>query len=523
MSLSRTIRSLATPVSLLTAVLAIGCSDAATDDGLGQDGEENDPNYGKAEAWDDKNAPEVFGLSSMKLAQIQEEKAQKGYLAEKPWADTYWPLDQKGLSHRWIGTHNFDTFDAQKANATEASTGAGYESTWQLSPAEKYDLLVGDPSFSMTKEGWDVYDSYKDYEYSWSWMGHCHGWAPAAYLEKTPKASVMANIEGKKVLFTEGDIRGLLTKAHASNGTSGGTRFLGTRCNARTIIKDDNGRIVDGTVYAAQADATKKADTSTASTIYIDRNFWGSHHLLTYKESVDGTQIKVLQATANAEEPKGAFVVKIYASIDDYSAQRVEKESIFLYNKECRDTNAGSFHLTLVQYLSDLNTPEKKRGFVMDVTREDQVWNQPVYGFESTITAVENVADITDPLAAFRAKGTVQLARIESKVFYGLEKGPYIDYTEENGSSITSKTYRYSLEIDANGYIIGGEWDVGSGYYGGSTAPDFLWAPQGNVLDSALVQYSQVSKVHQCSLETDRARKVQLPNGQEVDAVECDL
>ena len=104
-----------------------------------------------------------------------------------------------------------------------------------------------------------------------------------------------------------------------------------------------------------------------------------------------------------------------------------------------------------MQYLSDRNAPEAKRGFVLDVTREDQVWNQPVYGFESNIESVENIADIDDPLKQFRAEGTVQIATVTTQVHYALEKGPYVDYDESNGSNITSKEYRYTLEIDADG------------------------------------------------------------------------
>lgn len=525
MSLLHTLRNLSVPASLLVALVAVGCSSAGTDEGGtgSDDGTGGTDDYGKAEAWDDANAPGLFGVSSVTLEQIQEEKALRGYLPEKPWADTYWPLDKKGMSHRWNGTSDFESFEAQRDDAVKAFEGEGYESSWKLSPAEKYDFLVGDASYSMTKEGWDVYAQYEDYEYSWSWMGHCHGWAPAAYLEETPKAGVMAKIDGKDVLFTEGDIRGLLTKAYASNNTSGGTRFMGTRCNARTIVKDDNGRIVDGTLYTAKEDAPKEANRETAKTIYIDRNFWGSHHVLTYTESPDSEDVKVMAATANAEEPKGAYVVNTFASVSDYYSQTVEEEFIFLYNKECRDTNAGAFHVVLVQYLSDKNEDGAKRGFVMDVTREDQVWNQPVYGFESRITAVENVADIEDPLADFRAEGTVQIARVESTVHYGLEAGPYVDYTDSNSSRITSKTYKYSLEIDADGYIIGGEWDTGSGYYGGSSAPDFLWAPQGSMTDSSKVRYSQIAKIHECSLETERARSLELPGGQQIDVVDCEL
>ena len=99
-------------------------------------------------------------MSSVTLDELQKENALKGYLTEKPWADTYWPLNQKGVSHRWIGSHQFETFEAQRDDAIKALSGETYESTWQLSPAEKYDVLVGDSAYGMTKEGWDVYAQY---------------------------------------------------------------------------------------------------------------------------------------------------------------------------------------------------------------------------------------------------------------------------------------------------------------------------------------------------------------------------
>ncbi len=480
--------------------------------------------------WDQANAPETFGVKSMKIGELQKEASLQGFLSEKPWADSYWPLDAKGMSDRWISDEHFESFDAQTDSARTALDTAPeegqepWQSSWALSPAEKYDILMRDDGYSMTKEGWDVYEQYEDYEHDWSWMGHCHGWAPAAYLEQAPAASVVANIDGKQVLFTEGDIRGLLTKAYASNSMSEGTAFLGTRCNSRTIIKDELGRIVDGTVYEPTAEKPKEGNTETATTIYIKRNFWSRYHLLTYSESVDSDEEKVMQATAVAEKPEGAFVVSTYASIADYRAQQVESERIFVYNKECRDTNAGSFHLVLVQYLSDRNAPEAKRSFVMDVTREDQVWNQPVYGFESTIESVENIEDIDDPLKDFRAEGTVQIATVTTQVHYALEKGPYVDYNESNGSKITSKEYRYTLEIDAEGWVIGGEWAVSGGsYYGGSTAPDFLWAPQGQLTDSNTVKYSALKRLHDCSLDVDKAREVTTPKGAAIQVVDCEL
>ena len=524
----------------IVAGLATSFATGCTTDTVGSDEQHS--------AWDDANAPETFGVKSMKIGELQQEKALEGFLQDKPWADTYWPLNKKGLSQRWNGNESFESFEEQAQAARDALAAEPTEgqepwaASWTLSPAEKYDTLMRDDGYGMTEEGWTVYDKYEDYEHNWSWMGHCHGWAPAAYLEQAPAASVVADIDGKRVLFTEGDIRGLLTKAYSTNSMSEGTLFMGTRCNARTIIKDDLGRIVDGTVYeiaepgeedgeepgegeesAEAEEPKKKANTETAKTIYIKRNFWSRYNLLTYTESIGSDEEKVMQATAIADTPEGSFVVNTFASIRDYKQQNVESERIFVYNKACRDTNAGAFHLVLAQYLSDLNEVDAKRSFVMDVTREDQVWNQPVYGFESTIEPVENIDEIDDPLKEFRAEGTVQIAKVTTKIQYGLERGPYVDYTEETGSKITSKTYKYTLELDKDGFVIGGEWAVSASSWGSSSAPDFLWAPQGELTSSAAVDYEVIKKLHNCSLDVDRALEITTPTGDTILAVNCTL
>ena len=111
----------------------------------------------------------------------------------------------------------------------------------------------------------------------------------------------------------------------------------------------------------------------------------------------------------------------------------------------------------------------------------------------------------------------MKIAHVETEVFYGLEKGPYVHYTAANSSYITSKTYRYTLEIDEDGVIIGGEWDPRS------SAPDFLWALQGTLNDSDLISYSVVSAIHQCSLDVDAATTMTV-DGMQLQVVDgCEL
>lgn len=123
----------------------------------------------------------------------------------------------------------------------------------------------------------------------------------------------------------------------------------------------------------------------------------------------------------------------------------------------CQDVNAGAFHLALAQEIGI-----KKKGFVMDVTRDFEVWNHPVFAYS---TRVES-SQAPSPGAA---PGTVLEWVVTTSVSYTVEGDPSWDPlvgTEENGMDTTD--YRYVLELDARGAVIGGEWLQES-------RPDFLW------------------------------------------------
>ena len=128
----------------------------------------------------------------------------------------------------------------------------------------------------------------------------------------------------------------------------------------------------------------------------------------------------------------------------------------------------------------------------MDVTRTQEVWNQAVYKYESTV--LKEKAGSSDGAA----EGTVKEIDILSKVWYVAEptkpfsqdgfknlQGEDI-YTEN--SAMNEKWYFYRVELDKDNNIIGGEWldpqNYGEYFDGGLTAendryfedrPDFLW------------------------------------------------
>ena len=181
------------------------------------------------ESMDFDNRPDTFGLGSLNYLDITADGATQGSLAQKPWADSYWPFYKKNIASRYTSSAEFRTFDEQIRDANSQQNSA------LLSPAEKFDLLEGDEKFSLTRESWDSYQHYAQIygadPRSWSWMGICSGWAPAAISEKAPKNSVLASRpDGKQILFFEGDMRALLSKAYDLNDISEGFAFIGSRC-----------------------------------------------------------------------------------------------------------------------------------------------------------------------------------------------------------------------------------------------------------------------------------------------------
>ena len=145
----------------------------------------------------------------------------------------------------------------------------------------------------------------------------------------------------------------------------------------------------------------------------------------------------------------------------------------------CRDVNPGTFHLVLGDYLA-----RRQQSFVADVSNDEQVWNQPVTGYRVDYA---NLRPFTgqDGSSSFRAPGTEQLVDVDAELFYTAEAEPAVSPQRPAGDSIRVS---YQLELDRNGYIIGGEWTS-------KDRPDFLWQVRstpdtraGGVIDYAIVK-----------------------------------
>lgn len=206
----------------------------------------------KAEMSSSEDAAYLLELNQLVSSPLEMEQRNllKGRAAEQPWSDDYWPIYSGILGKRYA-----DPMFAYKDNwqenyryildvsALKIVQEGDSDKVKVLSPSEKYDLLVGDLGLGLTNQSWQTgkpyWDRYGEVE---TWMGICHGWAPAAFKENRPfkKVEVLAADKKTELTFYPADIKGLFSLLWANARYE--QRFIGTRCNSQDPEEDENGR-----------------------------------------------------------------------------------------------------------------------------------------------------------------------------------------------------------------------------------------------------------------------------------------
>ncbi len=225
------------------------------------------------------DAPEVLvdpGTLVYSLREMQLQNLAVGGAADGVWADSYWPFRKGLIGFRYadpkvISTKNWETNLAYyNDNPPEAIVAEGNaEAIDVLSPAEKYDILVGDTNFSLTKYSWSQGSKYiKGANGVPSWAGICHGWAAAASMKVAiPTGSLtFKSPSGLSVNFYPQDVKALQSMLWANSPPK--TRFVGDRCEIAKLPRDSVGRIID--------DACRGVNPSTWHVALI--NQLGVHH-----------------------------------------------------------------------------------------------------------------------------------------------------------------------------------------------------------------------------------------------------
>jgi len=167
-------------------------------------------------------------------------------------------------------------------------------------------------------------------------------------------------------------------------------------------------------------------------------------------------------------------------------------------NSECRDTNPGTFHIVVANYLG-----LKGQSFVEDRTFDSEVWNQPMRGYQVVEKRDVSFQEANKLLkvGGNNAPTTYSFNDQAVRLVYLRTVSSYIgesDVTTDGnlagsiGSYTFRDSYEYILELDQKGDILGGEW-VGKSR---TSHPDFLWLPTTLTTTSiAGIKYEDVKKL----------------------------
>lgn len=305
------------------------------------------------------------------------------------WSETYWPSNVGGIAYRW-SSPNPEPFKYKLKTKEELKTMSMDELS-QLSPAEMYDIAMGDYNYTLTKKTLGRY-STRDL---W-WEGICHGWSQAATNYPEPAKVLVSNPDGIRVPFGSSDVKALLAM-HEGYNYGGAYSFTGRRCK------------VSGKVEGEGDDRDRNPNPPSEE---------------------------------DANTP------------------------------DCKDVNAGAFHVVIANMLGIHG-----RGFVADIDRYNDVWNQPITSYESSVVGEEAIT------AADTAAGVTRKIRVKTKMTYGEELKFYTPELAASGArnfvsknpvtgtvhqEFRHKPYEYILELDSAGKIVGGTWIS-------QTRPDFMW------------------------------------------------
>jgi subtilisin-like proprotein convertase family protein len=422
------------PLTLVLA-LAPGCAEDLApleDTAVGDDkpDDETEGTGGKDDAWDSVSDPNRFGGTlNYRLADLP----RNGRAATGAWPSSYFPTYEDSVNVRW-NNGRFSPAELYDMAFNGWTPPEGFDALRPFEPRncdadhwdpEYYDqlgplarLVSRDMGNRAARDGRDSdgdgqVDECDDMDGVATWWGLCHAWVPASMLEDEPQRAVTHN----GVTFEVGDLEALLILAYNRSSAN----MIGGRCN----------------LFSSREEMA----------------------------TVRGCRLPEVEAREGDARP-----VCSQAQLDQYVIRRDEHGRA--EQSECRDTNAGSFHVIMTNYLGLMQRP-----FAYDRTYDFEVWNQPIVAFEVTNMQPITVARANELLGMTGDTYTPNTEAAE--LFEVYANLTYI--TESHASRQPAQQsryerrdyYTYIVEVDADGDIIGGEWTGNSR----SQHPDFLWDP----------------------------------------------
>lgn len=269
------------------------------------------------------------------------------------WPGSYWPNYKGSIAWRW-NSENPQNF-RYRSPSLERALSMTQEQINELSPAEKFDLYIGDFEYPTVKKMWSQTSSGSP-----MWYGICHGVAPAGIHYAEPKTVDVTSKDGIAITFYSSDVKALIANYYARESVNP-IVMIGKRC------------------------------------------FWRG------------------------------------------------------FGSACSDINAGSFHIILANKLGLQGS-----GFIADLDRNRQVWNHAPISYQSQI--IDRFR-----LEKYEKNFAIERVEVETTVLYTASIEP--QKTSVIGTQLAKydeRKYRYFLDLNPQGQIVGGSWLSWQ-------RPDFVW------------------------------------------------
>lgn len=393
-----------------------------------------------------ENKKFLWSIEEMHKRNLEEAKTK-----EQPWAGSFWPLNQGLVANNYQDKDyktfvftlmqnvswqtNANKYDARTQNIHPYVDELNEYQLARLSPAEKYDVLLGDKTFDFTNRIWaytkkwgeqkrygflskiDMPDNYhlpKVSKLMALWEGICHGWAIAAGHSPRPEKTVWVTLpNGNEMPFYPHDIKALVSIMWANSTIQSDVIFEGNRCNRKRPAKDKYGR-------------------------YIDLQ-------------MDNTDTELIP--------------------------------------RCADVHPGIFHTAMINILG-----VEGRSFVVDQHAEAAVGNQPVAGYSYSYfnPMTGKVVDFEDAIVSlddYENDPFYESRNPEAKKLIGIDMNlDFVNWVFPNAAQTDAPEFdemgkmkfRYDLELNERNEIVGGQWRIqrngkAGAFKKGSGQPDFFW------------------------------------------------
>jgi hypothetical protein len=368
----------------------------------------------------------------------------KGQAKLVPWPDSFWPMMQDGYNWRW------------QINSQTPQD--------QPSPVELYDQAFNN---WRPRRGFEAFMRLRPF------VSPGEAYDPEYYREIGP-AAAWAH-------FVGGNFR-----ARSLTTSPGGFEMRVDRNKDGVVDRDlnDDGEVNEADGWGGLEDWYGHCHAWAPAALSLPE----PQHGVVYRSV--RFEVGDIKALINATFESGRSVF-LGGRCEEREVERDEYGRIAQYLAECRDTNAGSFHIVLLNWMGI-----RGQSFVADVTDDYQVWNQPLHSYHITsqrevpLKEALKLLRRSDPQASLEGnvrypynEQAVKFVHVQLELNYVREDwdGPSVKPYGSDPQYVEKLNYEYLLEIDQQGKIIGGEWiqqwDAEEKTFKPGPHPDFLWAP----------------------------------------------